>query len=99
LRDHCRRAFDTSNDVPLPIEAKEEIHHWEKHTENSRVRVKRSMPDLVLCESSEPLQKRCSSAGTAIVLSAHLLTARVTGITVLFAFSRVMSMTGGREIA
>ena len=98
MRGYCCRAFDDSNDVQ-PIEAKEEIHHWEKHTEEFRVRVKRSMPDRVLFASSEPLRKRCSSAGTAIVLSAHLLLARIIGITVLFAFSRVMSMTGDREIA
>ncbi len=54
--------------------------------------------DRVLCASSEPPLKRSSSAGTAIILFAHLLMARIIGITVLFAFSRVMSMTGGREI-
>ena len=98
LRGQCCRAFDVPTDVQ-PIEAKEEIHHWEKHTGKFRVRVKRSMPDRVLCASSGPLRKRCSSAGTAIVLSAHLLLARIIGITVLFAFSRVMSITGDREIA
>jgi hypothetical protein len=98
LRGLCCRAFDVSSDVQ-PIEAKEEIHHWEKHTEKFCVRVKRSMPDRVLCASSEPPLKRSSSAGTAIVLSARLLLARITGITVLFAFSRVMSMTSDREIA
>jgi hypothetical protein len=97
LRGQCRRAFDAPTDVQ-PIEAKEEIHHWEKHTGEFRVRVKRSMLDRVLCASSEPPLKRSSSAGTAIVLSAHLLMARITGITVLFAFSRAMSMTRGREI-
>ena len=98
LRGQCCRPFDAPTDVQ-PIEAKEEIHHWEKHTGKFRVRVKRSMPDRVLCASSGPLRKRCSSAGTAIVLSAHLLLARIIGITVLFAFSRVMSITGDREIA
>jgi hypothetical protein len=97
LRDQCCRAFDASNDVQH-IEAKEEIHHWEKHTGKFRVRVKRSMPDRVLCASSEPPLKRSSSAGTAIVLSAHLRMARITGITVHFAFTRVMSMIRGREI-
>jgi hypothetical protein len=98
LRDQCCRAFDASNDVQ-PIEAKEEIHHWEKHTEEFRVRVKRSMPDLVLFASSEHLQKKCSTAGIVAGLSAHLLVARIIAITVLFAFSRVMSMTGDQEIA
>ena len=97
MRGHCCRAFDDSNDVQ-PIEAKEEIHHWEKHTEEFHVRVKRSMPDRVLCASSEPLRKRCSSAGIVAGLSAHLLVARITVTIVLFAFSRVMSMTGGQEI-
>ena len=97
MRGHCCRAFDDSNDVQ-PIEAKEEIHHWEKHTEEFRIRVKRSMPDRVLCASSEPLRKRCSSAGIVGGLSAHLLVARITVTIVLFAFSRVMSMTGGQEI-
>lgn len=92
------RAFDVSRDVQ-PIEAKEEIHHWEKHIEEYRVRVKRMMLDRVLCVSNVPLVKRCSSAGTVIVLSARLLPAHITGITVLFAFSRVMSMTGDQEIA
>ena len=98
LRGACCRAFDASNDVQ-PIEAKEEIHHWEKHTEDFRVLVKKNMPDRDLCASSEHLLKRYSSAGTAIVLSAHLLMAHIIGITVLFAFSRVMSMTDDREIA
>jgi len=98
VRGHCCRAFDASNDVQ-PIEAKEEIHHWEKHTEEFRVWVRRSMPDRVLCASSEPLRKRCSSAGIVAGLSAHLLLARIIGITVLVAFSRVMSLTGDREIA
>ena|SRR6266568_6623818 len=97
MRGQCCRAFDDSNDVQ-PIEAKEEIHHWEKHTEEFRVRVKRSMPDRVLCASSEPLRKRYSSADIVAGLSAHLLVARIIAITVLFAFSRVMSMTGGQEI-
>jgi len=61
--------------------------------------VKRSMPDRVLCASSEPLRKRYSSAGIVAGLSAHLLVARITVTIVLFAFSRVMSMTGDREIA
>jgi len=97
LRGHCCRAFDASNDVH-PIEAKEEIHHWEKHTGKFRVRVKRIMLDRVLYESSAPPLKRSSSAGTAIVLSAYLLMARIIGITVLLAFSRVMLMTGDQEI-
>ena len=96
MRGHCCRAFDDSNEVQS-IEAKEEIHHWEKHTGEFRVLVKKNMPDRDLYASSEPLAKRCSSAGTAIVLSAHLLMARITEITVLFAFSPVMSMRGGQE--
>jgi hypothetical protein len=97
LRGQCCRAFDASNDVQ-PIEAKEEIHHWEKHTGEFRVRVKRSMPDRVLCAGSVPLRKRYSSAGTAAALSVRLLVARIIEITVLFAFSRFMSMIGDREI-
>ena len=98
LRGLCCRAFDVSSDVQL-IQAKEEIHHWEKHIGEFRVRVKRSMLDRVLCASSVPPAKRFSSAGTVIALSAHLLMARIIGITVLFAFSRVMSMNSDREIA
>ena len=97
MRGHCRRAFDASVDVQL-IEAKEEIHHWEKHTEEFRVRVKRNMPDRVLYASSDPLRKKFSSAGTVAGLSAHLLMDRITGTTVLFAFSRVISMIGDQEI-
>jgi len=97
LRGHCCRAFDVSSDVQ-PIEAKEEIHHWEKHTEEFRVRVKRSMPDRVLCESSDPLRKRSSSAGIVVGSFAHLHMALIIEITVPFAFSRVMSMIGGQEI-
>ena len=55
------------------------------------------MPDLVLYVNSELLQRRRSSAGIAIVLSARLPMARAIGITVLFAFTRAMSMTGGQE--
>jgi len=97
LRGLSCRAFDVSSDVQ-PIEAKEEIHHWEKHIGEFRVRVRRIMLDRVLCASSVPPVKRFSSAGTVIVLSVHLLLARIIGITVLFAFSRAMSMTRGREI-
>jgi len=97
LRGQRCRASDASTDVQ-PVEAKEEIHHWEKHIGKFRVRVKRSTPDRALCASSEPPLKRFSSAGTAIVLSVRLRMARITVITVLFACSRVMSMTGDREI-
>jgi len=97
LRGQFCRAFDVSNEVQ-PIEAKEEIQHWEKHTGEFRVRVKRSMPNRVLCASSEPLRKRCSSAGIVTGLSAHLLVARIIAITVRFAYSHVMSMTGDQEI-
>jgi len=96
LRGQCCRAFDASSDVQ-PIEAKEEIHHWEKHTEEFRVRVKKSIPDLVLYVNSELLWRRHLSAGIAIVLCARLSMARAIGITVLFACTPVMLMTGGQE--
>jgi hypothetical protein len=98
LRGQRCRAFEVSHDVQI-IEAKEEIHHWEKHTEEFRVRVKRSMPDLVLCVTSGHHQRKYSIAGIVINLSAHLRAARFIATIVLFAFSRVMSMTDDQEIA
>lgn len=98
LRGHGGRAFDDRNDIQ-PIEAKEEIHHWEKHIGKFRVRVKRSMLDRVLCASSVPPLKRYSSAGTAIVLSAHQSMARIIGITARSVSTHGTSMTGDREIA
>jgi len=97
LRDHCRRAFDVSTDVQ-PIEAKEEIHHWEKHTEEFRVWVKKSIPNSVLCESSDPLRKRSSNVDIATGSFAHLHMALAIEIIVLLAYSRVISMIGGQEI-
>jgi hypothetical protein len=43
-------------------------------------------------------RKRCSSAGIAVVSSAHCRVEDITGITVLFAYTPVMSMTGNQEI-
>jgi hypothetical protein len=97
LRGHICRAFDDSNNVQ-PIEAKEEIHPWEKHTGELCVWVKRNTPDRVLCASSEHLQKRHSSADTVIALCVHQLMVRIIEIIALFAFSRVMSMSNDREI-
>jgi hypothetical protein len=101
LRGHCRyrrRAFDASQDVQ-PIEAKEEIHLWEKHTGEFRVRVKRSMPDRVMCASSAPRLKKCLSAGIAACSCVRLHPARIIAITAHIAFTRAMSMTGDRGIA
>jgi len=53
----AKPSLDASNDVQ-PVEAKEEIHHWEKHTEEIRVRVKRSMPALPPRTSSDVKAQR-----------------------------------------
>ncbi len=42
-------------------------------------------------------RKRCSSAGIVAVSSAHCRVEDITGITVLFACTPVMSMTGNQE--
>jgi hypothetical protein len=77
----------------------EEIQHWEKHTVTLRPGRWRRRPDHAGSASSGPPLKKRSSAGTAIVLSAHRLPARSTGITVRSACSHAMLMTGGQEIA
>ena len=93
MRGHCCRAFDDSNDVQ-PIEAKEEIHHWENHTGDFRVLVKSIMLDHVLFASSEHPPKRCSSAGIVIVLSTHLLLGGIIATTVRSVSTRVTLMIG-----
>ena len=96
-RGTCCRASQGSHDIQ-PIQAKEEIHHWERHIATHRVWVMIITHNRVLLERSEPQLKRCSSAGTATVLSAHRLSARIIETTVHFVCFRVTSMTEGQEI-